>query len=227
VDGPESCFAEWMEPVYRVLVVDDHAVVLQGLRLLFQRSADLDLVGDAANGAEAVSAIESLRPDVVVADLDMPGGGLDFLVRVHDRWPSLRLLVLSQHGEREFALRSLSAGAHGYVNKEADPTTLLDAVRRVASGRRYLSESAQERALEQLSGPDPGGPPHDRLSSREFEVFMGLARGKRVSELATELGISIKTVSTHRTRVLEKLGMGSNVDLALYARDRGLLGTHA
>ena len=213
--------------MHRVLVVDDHAVVRQGLRLLLDRSPDLELVGDAATGPEAMAAIETLAPDVLVADLDMPGGGLDFLNRIHDRWPTLRLLVLSQHAEREFALRSLSAGAHGYVNKEADPATLLDAIRRVASGRRYLSDSAQEQALEQLSGSDAGGPPHARLSSREFEVFIGLARGKRVSELATDLGISIKTVSTHRTRILEKLGLGSNVDLALYARDHGLLGPQA
>jgi DNA-binding NarL/FixJ family response regulator len=143
---------------------------------------------------------------------------------LHERWPALRVLVLSQHGEREFALRSLTAGAHGYINKEAEPATLMDAIRRVASGRRYLSESAQELALGQLAGQAPGSaPPHDRLSTREFEVFMALARGRRVSEIAAELGISIKTVSTHRTRILEKLGLTSNVELALYARDHGLL----
>ncbi len=209
--------------MYRVLLVDDHVVVRQGIARLVERSTGLLLAGEASSGPEATAFLLANPVDLLVTDLDMTGGGLEFIERVHELRPNLRILVLSQHSEREFAIRALTAGAHGYLTKMADATTLEEAMRRVASGRRYLSETAQELALEQLAAPDPAAPPHARLSTRELEVLVHLARGRRVGEIAEELGISMKTVSTHRTRILEKLGLTSTVDLALYAREHDLV----
>jgi DNA-binding NarL/FixJ family response regulator len=209
--------------MYRVLLVDDHVVVRQGIARIVERSADLQLVGEAPGGAEALAIVLDRPVDLVVTDLDMPGGGLEFLGRLHELRPQVRVLVLSQHSEREFAVRALAAGAHGYLNKLADVASLEAAMHRVASGRRYLSEAAQELALESLTAADPGAPPHTRRSSRELEMLRHRAQGQRVGHVARELGISIKTVSTHRTHILEKLGAESNVEIALYAREHDLI----
>jgi DNA-binding NarL/FixJ family response regulator len=153
----------------------------------------------------------------------MPGGGVGLIPRLLAVAPGVRILVLSQHAERDFALRCLEAGAWGYAGKDAGFEAILGAVTRVASGRRYLSDRAQELAIERLAGGPVGEAPHSALSSRELEVLLALARGRRVKEIAGDLGISFKTVSTYRTRILEKLGLESNVDLAMYAREHGLL----
>lgn len=209
--------------MYRVLLVDDHRLIRYGLVKTVELSSELTVAGEASGGAEALGIVLAQPVDLVVTDLDMPGGGLEFIARLHELNPSIRILVLSQHAERDFAVRAFAAGAHGYLTKDSDPQTLLAAMLRVASGRRYLTEAAQELLLEQLSAPDPGAPLHTHLTSRELEVMRHLARGLRVGEVADELGISIKTVSTHRARVLEKLNLSSNVDIALYAREHDLL----
>ena len=209
--------------MFRVILVDDHTVVRHGIAKLIESAPELLLVGEAPGGSEALSLVRSRQVDLVVTDLDMPGGGLDFIARLREAQPSLRILVLSQHAERDFAVRALTAGAHGYLSKQTDAETLLLAMHRVASGRRYLSEEAQELLLDQLAAPDPAAPRHARLTARELEIMRLIARGRRVGEIATDLGISIKTVSTHRTRVLEKLRLTSNVDVALYAREHHLI----
>lgn len=209
--------------MYRVALVDDHTVVRQGLARIVERAEDLVLAGEAASGPEAVALVEHEGVDLAVLDLDMPGGGLALITRLRELHPGLRILVLSQHEERTHALPALRAGAHGYLTKQADFTTVESAMRRVASGRRYLSEAAQDLALEQLSSPDGAEAGSAHLTSRELEILRQLAVGRRVTDIAVDLGISVKTVSTHRSNMLGKLGLATNVDLALYARENGLV----
>jgi DNA-binding NarL/FixJ family response regulator len=206
----------------RVLVVDDHAVVRGGVARILERAGDLHLVGEAATGPEAVALARGTPADVCILDLDMPGGGLALVERLRAARPDLRLLVFSQHDERDFALRSLEAGAHGYLSKETGLETIETAIRRVAAGRRYLSDAAQDLLLDRAIGGEPERP-HHRLSSRELEVVRMLSRGMRATDIAVELGISVKTVSTHRTNALAKLGLANTIELALYAREHGLV----
>ena len=206
----------------RVILVDDHAVVRGGVARILERAGGFTVAGEASNGPEALQLALTARADVCVLDLDMPGGGLALIDRLRENEPSLRILVFSQHAERDFALRCLEAGAHGYLSKDSGFATIEEAIRRVASGRRYLSEAAQEMALDRVAGGLHSDAPHTWLSSRELDVFLRLARGQRVGEIAAELGISVKTVSTHRTHVLEKMSLDGNVELALYAREHGL-----
>ncbi len=206
----------------RVLLVDDHAVVRQGVARILERSGGFEVAGEAGDGPSALALVRGTPAEILVLDLDMPGGGVGLIPRLLAASPGLRILVLSQHAERDFALRCLEAGAWGYSGKDAGFEAVLAAVRRVASGRRYLSDRAQELAIERLAGAPTGAEPHTTLSSRELEVLLALARGHRVKEIAADLDISIKTVSTYRTRILEKLGLESNVELAMYVRDHDL-----
>jgi len=207
--------------VIQALIVDDHAVVRGGVARILERSGDFTLVGEGASGSDALQLVRSTKADVCILDLDMPGGGLALLGTLLDARPELRILVFSQHAERDFAQRCLEAGALGYLSKESGYETIELAVRRVASGRHYLSDDAQDLVLGRVAGGETGER-HLRLSSRELEVVRMLARGVRNADIATELGISEKTVSTHRTHALEKLGLSNNVELALYAHDHGL-----
>ncbi|MCU0506564.1 MAG: response regulator transcription factor [Chloroflexi bacterium] len=206
----------------RVIVVDDHAVVRAGLARILERAGDFVLAGEGASGPEALDLARTARADVLVMDLDMPGGGIGLIGRLREAAPDLPILVLSQHDERDFALRCLEAGARGYVSKEAGFEAVEEAIRRVASGRRAFSEAVQEQALDRASGLAAEAP-HARLTSRELEIVRLLARGRRSTEIARDLGISVKTVSTHRANALAKLGLENNVELALYAREHGLI----
>jgi DNA-binding NarL/FixJ family response regulator len=206
----------------RVVLVDDHAVVRGGVARVLERARGFDVVGEAADGPAAVARVREARPDVCVLDLDMPGGGLALIERLLDAHPGLRVLVLSQHAERDYALRCLEAGAHGYLAKTSPFEAIEEAVRRVGGGQRYLSEAAHELALDRLTGR-PGNGAHRQLSSRELEIVRLLARGLRNADIAAELGVSEKTVSTHRTNALGKLGLLTNIDIALYAREHGLV----
>jgi two-component system, NarL family, invasion response regulator UvrY len=208
--------------VIRVLLVDDHAVVRGGVARILERAGTFVVAGEAAHGPEALRLALTAHADVCVLDLDMPGGGMGLIARLLENDPSLRILVFSQHAERDFAVRCLEAGAHGYLSKDSGFATIEEAIRRVASGRRYLSEAAQEMILDHMAGGLQSDAPHTLLSSRELDVFLRLARGQRVGEIAAELGISVKTVSTHRTHVLTKIAVDGNVELALYAREHGL-----
>ena len=210
--------------MFRIVLADDHGVVREGVARIIERAPDLTLVAEAATGTEAVAHVIAGRVDVCVVDLDMPGGGLGLVERLRDLKPDLRILVLSMHAEHEFALRALEAGAHGYLNKATDPATVEAAIRQVASGRRYLSEAGHELALDRVASasPDPASGPAV-LTSRELEILIHLARGERVTDIADELGISFKTVSTYRARALEKLGLRNNVEIALFAREHGLI----
>jgi DNA-binding NarL/FixJ family response regulator len=205
----------------RIILVDDHAVVRGGVARILERAGGFEIVGEAASGSEAVDVARAHAADVMVLDLDMPGGGLSLIERLLAARPELRILMLSQHAERDYALRCIEAGAHGYLSKASGFSEIEEAITRVASGRRYLSEAVHDLALDRATGAD-GEDPLMRLSSRELEVVRYLSTGWRNADIAAELGISVKTVSTHRTNAMRKLGVGSTVELALYAREHGL-----
>jgi len=203
--------------VIRVLIADDHAVVRRGLREILQEEPGLAVVAEAADGDEALEAVRRVKLDVVVLDVTMPGRhGLETLEEIRRRRPSLPVLVLSVHPEDQFAVRFLKAGAAGYLCKDTAPDELVKAIRRVAQGGKYMSPSLADRLVSHLQAP-AAEPPHGSLSAREFEVLLALASGRRVKEIAARHNLSVKTISTYRSRVFRKLGAQSNADLTLYA----------
>lgn len=182
-------------------------------------------VSEAGDGDEALALLGAVeRPfDVVVLDLSMPGrSGIDLLAEVKHRYPKVPVLIMSLHGEEQFAVRSLRAGASGYLTKTSAPELLVVAVQKLARGGRYISESLAERLAADVGGKTASAP-HERLSDREFEVMRGLASGQSVSEIAEQMRLSVKTVSTYRTRLLEKLGMATNAEVTRYAIQNGLV----
>jgi two-component system, NarL family, invasion response regulator UvrY len=203
--------------VIRILVVDDHAVVRAGLREFFAGNPDMVIGGEAASAREALRLLADGLWDVVLLDLSLPdGSGGDLLRRLKRERPQLPVLVLSMHAERRFALQLLRDGASGYLQKEAIADDLLEAIRAVLQGRRYFSPAVHEMLAAESAVPDDG-PLHDALSEREFEIFSRIAQGQGASRIARELGLSVKTVSTYRSRVLDKMRMASNADLTYYA----------
>lgn len=206
-----------------ILIVDDHPIVRHGLRLLLESRGAATRVGEAASAAEAFDRLREGGWDVMVLDIDLPDrSGLEVLHDARARWPKLPVLILSIHPENMLAVRLLKAGAAGYLNKDSAPAELEQAVRRVASGGRYISAALAQLLAEQI-GSDAAREPHERLSEREFQVFRLLASGKPVGEVAEHLHLSVNTVSTYRTRVLEKLGAANNAELMRYAAERRLV----
>lgn len=206
----------------RVLIADDHPIVRMGLKQIVADQADMTVVADTGDGREALLLAEGLALDVVVLDINMPGlSGLEVLSRLRRTHPRVPVLMLSGHAEGELALRVLKAGAAGYLNKEIAPEELTGAIRRVVGGRKYVSPAMAELLADSLQkGEDP---PHASLSDREFQIFRLIASGKTVSEIAGEIALSVKTVSTYRTRVMEKMNLSSNSDLTYYALKNGLI----
>jgi DNA-binding NarL/FixJ family response regulator len=203
--------------VIRVLVADDHALVRRGLRELLSETADIEVAAEAGSAAEALDLVRRERFDVVVLDLSLPGrGGLDLLGEIKAENDGLPVLILTMHPEDQYAVRALKAGASGYLTKESAPELMVEAVRRAAAGGRYVSPSLAEKLARHL-GSAGGGEPHEALSDREFQVFRRLAGGRTVSQIADELSLSVKTVSTYRARVLEKMGLSTNAELMQYA----------
>lgn len=204
-------------------IVDDHAIVRAGLQGYLANQVDIRVVGEAANGREAIDLVRETEIDVLLLDLSMPGqSGVDALAMIHAKRPAMGILVLSAYPEEHFAVNLLRQGASGYLGKAGDPAEILKAVRTVALGRRYLSATVAELLAQQLDSKN-GGPAHEKLSEREFQVFLNLAKGQTVSEVAESLSLSIKTVSTYRTRMMEKLGLHSNSDLTYYALKNNLI----
>lgn len=200
-----------------ILVADDHAIVRRGLVQIISDALDLKVTAEAADGFEVLDHIRESTFDVVVLDLNMPNqSGLDTLKQIKAEQPELPVLVLSMYGENQYAMRVLKAGASGYLTKESAPDELVTAIRRVASGRKYVSPSVATTLLDLLDG-DADQPLHASLSDREFQVMRLLASGKSVTEIADMLSLSVKTISTYRARVMEKMSMNSNAELALYA----------
>lgn len=200
-----------------VLLVDDHAVVRQGLRQVLAESLPDATFGDAANGEEALRLARTTNWDIVVLDISLPGkSGLEVLKELRAAHPGLPVLVLSMHPEEQFAVRALRAGASGYLTKRTAARDLVAAVKRVLAGGRYVSASLAERLAAQVQVGSAQAP-HETLSDREYQVFRMLAIGKAVKQIGKELGLSPQTVSTHRTHILEKMGMQSNAELIQYA----------
>jgi DNA-binding NarL/FixJ family response regulator len=207
----------------KVLVADDHAVVRRGLRQILAETADIMVGGEARTAQEARDLVRGERWDVVVLDINVPGGrGLDLLAEIKKERPELPVLILTVYSEDEYAVRAIRAGASGFLTKESAPEKLVEAVRKVAGGGRWVSAELGE-ALASLVAGEARGLPHERLSDREFEIFKMLASGKTVSQVAAELSLSVKTVSTHRTRILKKMEMKTNAELTHYAVKGGLV----
>ena len=207
--------------MYRVLLVDDHDVVRKGIRAILEDRFSAIAICEASSGDEALAAL-SAPFDAVVLDLSMPGrSGIDLLAEIKHRYPKLPVLIMSLHGEEQFAVRALRAGAAGYLTKSAASEQLVAAFERVVRGGRYISEALAERLAVAAGGGTDA--PHDRLSDREFEVMRGIASGESVSEIADRIHLSVKTVSTYRARLLDKMGMTTNAELTRYAIQNGLV----
>ncbi|HWU84610.1 MAG TPA: response regulator transcription factor [Rhodocyclaceae bacterium] len=207
----------------RLAIVDDHQIVRRGFRDMLDGELDIKVQFEAASGEEALQQLREHECDVLLLDLSLPGlGGVDVLRTVRQRHPDLRVLILSGYPEDRYALSMLKSGAEGYLCKDCDRLDLLRAVRTVAQGRRYVSRKTAELLADELSG-HAGGQPHETLSEREMQVFLRLARGESVTEIGQALHLSVKTISTYRTRLLEKLGVSSNAELAAYAIRHGLI----
>ena len=207
----------------KVVVVDDHAVVREGLKRIVSESGGMVVSGEAADGQEAMRLIRSEPCDVVLLDISMPNkSGLDVLKELHAESPRLPVLVLSMHPEDQYAVRVLRAGAAGYVTKESAPAKLVQAIRKVVRGGKYVSPSLAERLVFDL-GTDTKKAPHELLSDREYQVLCLIASGKTVTQIGEVLALSVKTISTYRVRILEKLQMKNNAELTRYAIKEGLV----
>ncbi|MBI4457249.1 MAG: response regulator transcription factor [Acidobacteria bacterium] len=207
----------------KILVADDHAVVREGLKQIVSETKDLVVAGEASNGQEVLDRVRSSHWDVVLLDIAMPGrGGLDVLRELRSERPKLPILVLTMHPEDQYAVRVLKAGAAGYLTKESAPQQLVEAIRKVVKGGKYISPSVAEELALYLE-PDVEKLPHEILSDREYQVFCMIASGKTVSQIAVELALSVKTISSYRTRILEKMRMKNNAELTHYAMKRGLV----
>jgi DNA-binding NarL/FixJ family response regulator len=209
--------------VIRLLIADDHPIVRAGLRRIVEADRSIVVTAEAASGGEALTALELSPADVVLLDVTMPGASFtDTLHSLLEDHPTVKVLVLSVHPEDQWAIRALRAGASGYLTKDHSPEQLLDAVRRVYRGGRYVSPTLAERLAAQL-GPGFAGAPHEVLSDREFEVLRGLGTGLSVKEVAAQMRLSPKTVSTYRTRLMEKMGLSTTADVVRYASAHGLI----
>ncbi|WP_158902458.1 response regulator transcription factor [Burkholderia sp. L27(2015)] len=201
----------------RVLIADDHALVRDGLRYLLTKAGQFEIAGDAADGPSIIALARVQSADVLILDLSMPGrNGLDIIKQLRDEHPHLKILVLTMHAEQQYAKRAFAAGASGYMTKEAAREELVAAVARIAGGGIYVSVPMAERLARDLSSP-VAAQPHERLSDREFDVLRRLVEGHSVNNIALQLSISAKTVSTYKARILEKMQMQSDAMLVRYA----------
>ncbi len=201
----------------KIGIVDDHAVVRAGLREYFSSEVDLRVVGEAASGREAIDLVRTTEMDVLLMDLSMPGqSGIDALAMIRAKAPDVGVLILSGYPEEHYAMNMIRQGASGYLNKDCDPSEIVKAVRVVALGRRYITPGVADQLARQLDRKD-NVPLHEQLSEREFQVFLKLAKGESVGNIGNDLSLSVKTVSTYRTRLMEKMNLSSNSDLTYYA----------
>jgi two-component system invasion response regulator UvrY len=209
----------------RVLIVDDHPIVREGVKQIISGARGIKIVDEAADGRGLIGRVRKRKPDfdVLVLDISLPGkSGLDLLKQIREVKPELPVLMLSIHPEDQYAVRSLKAGASGYLTKDAVPGKLVDAIRTVAKGERYVSESLAQRLAAEIANHEKK-PPHERLSDREYEIFRMIAAGKSGNEIGRALHLSPKTVSTYRTRIFQKTKLKNNAELARYAIANGLL----
>jgi DNA-binding NarL/FixJ family response regulator len=207
----------------RVLLVDDHAIARNGVRLMLGTAADIDVAGEAADAQQALALLRQEAFDVALVDITMPGmNGLDLLRHLHGDYPGMAVLMLSTYAEEIYAVRALKQGAAGYLTKDAPTAVLVDAVRRAAGGRKYVSPSLVEKLASLVSG-DVAAAGHEALSNRELEVFKLIALGEPLVQIGEKLHLSPNTVTTYRARILDKMGMSSNAELTRYALEHGII----
>ena len=208
----------------RIVIADDHTIVREGLKQVLSAAPDLEIVGEAQNGHEVLQRVRGQDFDVLLLDMSMPGkSGIELIKLVRAEKPKLRIMVLSMHQEPQYAVRAIKAGASGYLTKEGASAQLVSAIRKVAGGGAFITDAvAEQLALGAM--PQTGGPPHHLLSDREFQVLGLLVAGKTVSEIAEQLNLSAKTVSTHKARIMQKMNMSNPTELIRYAIQHGLIG---
>ncbi len=207
----------------RILVADDHAVVREGVKQILANLDDMVVSGEAESGPETIQKINQEDFDLVLLDISMPGrSGIEVLEDIKNIRPKLPVLILSMHPEEQYAVRALRAGASGYLTKGSAPQELIGAIRKAARGGKYVTASLAEKLALELD-VDADKPRHETLSNREYQIMLLIASGKSVSEIAGELALSVKTVSTYRSRIMEKMGMKKNAELTLYAVQNQLL----
>lgn len=207
----------------QVAIVDDHQIVRTGFRELLSEDASINIAFEAANGDEALEKLRTTQCGVLLLDISLPGkSGVDVLRAVRQRYPEIRVLILSGFPEESYALAMIRNGANGYLCKDCEREELLRAIHMVSAGRRYVSPRTAELLADEMSG-ERSGVLHETLSDRELQVFLRLARGESVSDIAGQLHLSVKTISTYRSRVTDKLNVASNAELATYALRHGLI----
>jgi two-component system invasion response regulator UvrY len=206
-----------------VLIADDHALIREGLKKILDGESDMTVVGEANNVVELVTQLKRLAVNIILLDITMPGeSGLDALKELRQKYPQVPVLILSFHPEHRFAVRALKAGAAGYLTKESAAEEVVQAIRKVVGGGKYVSAALAEQLATELDTASDK-PLHETLSDREFQVMRLIAAGKKSSEIAEELAVSVNTINTYRMRIFEKMKMESNVELARYAVDHGLI----
>lgn len=206
----------------RVITVDDHAVVRRGLKQIIEEESDMKVVNEAGNGRYAISVIRQTACDVVILDISLPGlGGIEVLRHIRHEYPNLPVLIMSMHEEKQYAFRVIKAGASGYLMKDSIPEELINAIRRIIAGGKYISPSFSEALIQEQELSET--PLHEKLSDREFQIMCMIARGKALKDIGEVLFISGKTVSTYRTRILEKMKMKTNAEIVSYALKHELI----
>ena len=207
----------------RVLIADDHAILRRGLRGIIEETDDLEVIGEAGSSAETLQQLRATPCEVVLLDISMPDrNGMDTLGIIRKDHPKIAVLMLSTHPENQYAVRALKSGAAGYLTKQSAPAQLVNAIRTVATGKKYVTPAVAEE-LAKAVGNDSDRPPHELLSNREYQTMCMIAGGKSVSEIAEQLSLSVKTVSVYRARVLQKLGVTNNAAIAHYALKNNLV----
>jgi DNA-binding NarL/FixJ family response regulator len=206
----------------KIIIADDHPLFRRGLKHAIKETSDIEVIGESCNGEDLLSLIRDSKSDIILLDIAMPGkSGLDLLKQLKSEHPKLPILMLSVYPEEQYAIRFLKAGASGYLTKESAAEKLAKAIRKIAGGGKYASTAVIEKLAFDFS--DSEKPPHETLSDREYQVFRMIAVGKSLTEIGVELSLSVKTISTHRTRILEKMKMKKNAELIHYAITQNLL----
>ena len=208
----------------RVALADDHTIVREGLKQLLAAAGDFEVVAEARDGLEVMNAVRPAEFDVLLLDMSMPGrSGVELIKQARAERPKLRILVLTMHEEHQYAIRAIRAGASGYLTKDSASRELVQALRKVAAGGAFISAEVAEQLAQSAMRGAAGGEPHELLSDREFQVFGMIARGRSISDIAAELNLSVKTVSTHKANILQKMGLETIGDLIRYAVSRRLV----
>ncbi|ASF47618.1 response regulator [Methylovulum psychrotolerans] len=207
----------------KILMADDHAIVREGLKQILADVPDMEIAGEAASGDDVLAMLRADNWDILLLDIAMPGKNVLELIKLaKQKNPQQPILILSMYPEDQYAIRMLKSGADGYLTKESAPDQLVAAIRKVAKGGKYISATMTDKLIEELN-PDQNKLPHTKLSDREYQVFLAVAKGRRTSEIAQEMTLSVKTISTFRTRLMAKMHLHSTADIICYALKHGLL----